>query len=112
MVDQERLQAAFGKIRERMLKSDGTPVLPDWTRQIVFHFPDVAQYWLLEVVNGQPQALTMVEEAPETEVQITMSSDTFVKLMDKTLSGFVAMTRGLVKVKASMGDMRRMQVFM
>ncbi len=112
MVEQERLQAAFDKIRERMLTPTGEPALPGWTRQIQFYFPDLEQYWLLEVVDGLPQALQALPEETEAEVRITMSSDTFVKLMERTLSGFVAMTRGLVKVKASMADMRRMQVFM
>ncbi len=112
MVEQERLMAAFEKIRERMLNADGTPVLPDWTRQIQFHFPDVQQYWLLDVVNGLPQHLVQQDEEAEADVRISMSSDTFVKLMERSLSGFVAMTRGLIKIKASMADMRRMQVFM
>lgn len=112
MVEHAELLAAFEKIHARMLTETGEPVLSGWTRQIQFYFPDVDQYWLLQVKEGIPQGVTCLNEEQEAEVRITMSSDTFVKLMDRTLSGFVAMTRGLVKVKASMADMRKMQVFM
>lgn len=112
MVEQAELLAAFEKIHARMINEAGEPVLPGWTRQIQFYFPDLEQYWLLRVDGGIPQGVERLDEEQDAEVRISMSSDTFVKLMNRTLSGFVAMTRGLVKVKASMADMRKMQVFM
>lgn len=112
MVERAELLAAFAKIHARMINEAGEPVLPGWTRQIQFYFPDLDEYWLLQVVDGVPQGVERLDEEQDAEVRISMSSDTFVKLMNRTLSGFVAMTRGLVKVKASMADMRKMQVFM
>lgn len=109
--DNKLLLDAFEKTRARMIDDQGNPVLKGWDRKIQFYFPDLNEFWMLTVVDGRPQLIEQ-EEDDETEVRLSMSSETFISLMDRTLSGFVAMTRGLVKIKATMGDMRKMQVFM
>ncbi|HOT92692.1 MAG TPA: SCP2 sterol-binding domain-containing protein [Anaerolineae bacterium] len=111
MVTQEMLLEALEKARARMIGADGTPVLPGWDRKIQYHFTDIDEYWAMVVEDGRPQPVTR-EELDDPDIRLTMSAETFVGLMDKTLSGLVAMTTGKVKVKASMADMRKMQVFM
>ena len=111
MVTQETLLEALEKARARMTGEDGAPVLPGWDRKIQYYFPDVEEYWAMVVEDGHPLPLTRAE-LDDPDIRLTMSVETFVGLMDKTISGLVAMTTGKVKVKASMADMRKMQVFM
>jgi putative sterol carrier protein len=111
MVTEDALREALEKARTRMIGDDGTPVLPGWDRKIQYYFPDVEEYWAMVVEDGYPLPVTC-EELDDPDIRLTMSTETFVGLMDKTINGLVAMTTGKVKVKASMADMRKMQVFM
>ena len=111
MVTQDVLLEALEKARTRMVDADGAPVLPGWDRTIQYYFPDMDEYWAMVVEDGRPLPITR-EELDGPDIRLTMSAETFVGLMDKTINGLVAMTTGKVKVKASMADMRKMQVFM
>ncbi len=111
MADREALLAALKKARARMLDEDGKPRLEGWTRTILYWFPDVDEYWTMEVVDGYPQP-PVQGACDDPDIQITMSTDTFVGLMDRTINGMMAVATGKVKVRASMGDTRKMGVFM
>ncbi len=111
MVTQDVLLEALEKARARMIDAHGAPVLPGWDRTIQYYFPDMEEYWAMVIEDGHPLPV-MREELDDPDIRLTMSAETFIGLMNKTLSGLVAMTTGKVKVKASMADMRKMQVFM
>jgi putative sterol carrier protein len=94
-----------------LFDKEGQPVLAGWNRKILYHFSDTDEYWAMLVVDGRPEqpALGEIEDA---DIRITVSTETFVGLMNGTINGLKAVTTGKVKVKAAMSDMRKMQVFM
>ena len=111
MTNRIELAAALETARRRLIDAEGQPVIPGWNRQIEYYFSDVDEHWLMAVVDGMP-AEPVQQEAEDPDIRITMSSETFVGLMNGTISGLKAVTSGKVRVKASMADMRQMQVFM
>ncbi len=111
MSTQDPLLKALETARARMMDAEGAPVLPGWDRKIQYYFTDVDEYWAMEVEDGHPLPVRRAE-LDDADIRLTMSTETFIGLMNKTINGLVAMTSGKVKVKASMADMRKMQIFM
>ncbi len=110
MSNRENLVQALEKARERMIDENGEPVLAGWTRKILYCFSDTDEYWYMQVVDGRPQP-PVQEEIDDPGIRLTMSTETFIGLMNGTINGMLAMTTGKVKIKASMADMRKMKVF-
>ena len=92
-----------------MIDEEGKPV--GWHRKVLYHFSDTDEYWYMQVIDGHPQKLVQ-EKIDDPDVRITISTETFIGLMNGTINGMRAFTSGKVKVKASMSDMRKLQVFM
>ena len=111
MPDRKEFLAALETARSRMIDEDGKPVLTGWNRKVLYHFPDIDEYWYMQVVDGYPQP-PVQEEIEDADVRIRMTSEIFVGLMNGTVNGMRAFTSGKVKVKASMADVRKLQVFM
>jgi hypothetical protein len=85
-----------------------------WTRLMRYDFPDIGLSATIGVADGVPAE--PVENGPgaggaaaPAQVSYEMSSDTFLAIARKELTGMQAYTRKLVKVKASMGDLLKLQ---
>lgn len=111
MASREELVSALEKARYRLINERGEPVLQGWDREILYCFSDTDEYWCMRVVDGRPEQ-PVQKESDDADIRITMATETFVGLMDGTLSGLKAMTTGKVRVRASMADMRKLQAFM
>jgi hypothetical protein len=108
----EALVNALEKARQRMLDANGEPVVKGWNRQILYYFPDVEEYWLMQVVEGMPEPpAQQPDEVDGADIRLTMAAETFIGLMNGTVNSTQAFITGKVKVKASMADMGKMQVF-
>jgi len=85
-----------------------------WSRRMRYDFPDIGLSAAIEVADGVPAE--PVEGGPgaadasaPAQVVYEMSSDTFLAIARKELTGMQAYNRKLVKVKASMGDLLKLQ---
>ncbi len=109
----QALLGALEKARQKMLRENGDPVIENWNRKILYHFSDTDEYWLMTVTDGRPDPPTQQpDEVDEADIRLTMTTETFIGLMNGTVNGTQAFVGGRVKVKASMADMGKMQVFM
>ena len=71
-------------------------------------FPDIGLTATITVTDGVPSE--PAEGASDgAQVSYEMSSDTFLAIARKELTGMQAYTRILVKVKATMGDLLKLQ---
>lgn len=79
-----------------------------WSRLMRYVFPDIGLSATIRVNDGVPAD---PEEGGTAEAQVVyeMSSETFLAIARKELTGMQAYTRKLVKVKASMGDLVKLQ---
>jgi len=79
-----------------------------WSRIMRYVFPDLGLSATIVVRDGVPSE-PAEGGADAAEVSYEMSSDTFLAIARKELTGMQAYTRKLVKVKASMGDLLKLQ---
>jgi putative sterol carrier protein len=79
-----------------------------WNRTMQYHFPDIDLFVVLPVVDGVPGDLRE-GKAEDAEVSYEMSSDTFLAIHRKEITGMQAFMKKLVKVKASMPDLLKLQ---
>ncbi|MBN1483930.1 MAG: SCP2 sterol-binding domain-containing protein [Chloroflexia bacterium] len=107
----EALLQALETARDRLLDDEGQPVLPGWDRCILYYFSDLDQYWTMQVAGGVPEPAVQAEP-DEADIRITTTSKTFIGLMEGSVNPMMAVAGGKVRVKASIADMRQMQVFM
>jgi hypothetical protein len=108
----QALLNALEKARQKMIRENGEPVIENWNRQILYCFSDRDEYWLMKVVNGRPGLpVQQPDEVDEVDIRLTMTTETFIGLMNGTINGMQAFVGGRIKVKASMADMGKMQVF-
>ena len=79
-----------------------------WSRLMRYVFHDIGLSATIAVKDGVPSDPA---EGGEDAAQVSyeMSSDTFLSIARKELTGMQAYTRKLVKVKASMGDLLKLQ---
>ena len=79
-----------------------------WTRTMQYHFPDLDLHLIIPVTDGVPGEISE-GVAEGAQVSYEMSSDTFLAIHRKEMTGMNAFTRKLVKVKASMPDLLKLQ---
>lgn len=109
----QALLNALEMARKKMIREDGKPAIENWNRQILYHFSDTDEYWLMKIVDGRPEPpIQQPDEGDAADIRLTMTTETFIGLMNGTINGTQAFIGGRVKVKASMADMGKMQVFM
>lgn len=94
--------------RRRFTHEKVAPTLKGWTRVMQYTFPDLELHLTLPVTDGVPGEI-VVGKVEGAQVFYEMSSDVFLAIDRKELSGMKAFTQKLVKVKASMPDLMKLQ---
>jgi hypothetical protein len=79
-----------------------------WSRVMQYVFPDIGLSMTISVKDGVPSE-PVEDGADAAQISYEMSSDIFLAIARKELTGMQAYTRKLVKVHASMGDLLKLQ---
>jgi putative sterol carrier protein len=108
MPSREELRQLFELQMQRFYEEKALKAFQGWTRTMQYFFTDIEEFWYVRVVNGKPgePAEGRVEKP---EVLYEMSSDTFAAIARREITGMKAYMQGKVKVKASMGDLMKLQ---
>jgi putative sterol carrier protein len=81
-----------------------------WNKTMQYHFTDTDQYWVIRLVNGEPQTAQKLEgPAEKPEIQYDMDTDTLRAMSRGELSGMEAFQQKRLRMKASMPDMMKLQ---
>lgn len=100
----ETLKAQNGRFSHPKVASS----FKGWNRTMQYVFPDLDLAVTIPVRDGVPgEPVEGRVTAPE--VVYEMSSDTFLAIAHKEITGMKAFTQKLVKVKASMPDLLKLQ---
>ena len=83
----------------------------DWNKKLQYHFTDIDEYYVIELINGEPQPLVK-EKLEDPDIMYSMSTDTFLKLNKGEISGLKAYQRKLLKIKATMPEIMKLQKFL
>ena len=79
-----------------------------WSRVMQYHFTDLDLYLAIPVSDGVPGEI-IEGKVDNAQVDYEMASDTFLAIDRKEITGMKAFTHKLVKVKASMPDLMKLQ---
>jgi len=108
MADRSTVLETLREQRGRFTHQKVASSFKGWTRTMQYHFPDLNLFVTLPVTDGVPGEI--IEGTAEgAQVNYEMSSDTFLAIHRKEMTGMSAFTRKLVKVKASMPDLLKLQ---
>jgi hypothetical protein len=108
MADRTMVLETLREQRGRFTHQKVATSFKGWTRTMQYYFPDLDLYLTLPVNDGVPGDVAEGMSGAAT-ISYEMSSDTFLAIHRKEISGMSAFTRKLVKVKASMPDLLKLQ---
>lgn len=108
MVDREELMKILNDQRKKYTHKDVARHFKTWNKKLQYHFTDLDEYYVIELVNGDPKPL-IKEKLEKPDIMYSMSSDTFIAMNKGEISGFKAYQRGELKVKATMGEIMKLQ---
>ena len=79
-----------------------------WNKTLQYHFTDIDEYYVIELVDGVPQPLEK-KKLDDPTIKYSMSVDTFIELNSGKVSGFKLYQQKKLKVKATMPEMMKLQ---
>ncbi len=81
-----------------------------WNKQMQYHFPDIGEHWLLTFVDGQAQRPVRLDAPlPKPDISYEMDTWTLEAMSAGRLSGEKAYLTRRLRIKASFGDMLKLQ---
>jgi putative sterol carrier protein len=106
---EQDLERALEGFRLKMLDPRVVRDYKSWSGKVMqYHFTDTGVYYHIRFQDGLPQPA--VKDKPEkADVYYEMSSETFLAMSRKEISGLKAYALGKVKVRASMPDLLKLQ---
>ena len=108
MASREEVIQKLGEQTARFTNPKVASSFKGWTRTMQYVFPDIDLAMVIEVKDGVP-AQPVEGKAEAAQVVYEMSTDTFLAIARKELGGLKAYSQKLVKVKASMPDLLKLQ---
>ena len=80
----------------------------NWNKTVQYYFPDMDEYYKIVLNNGDPVEVSQ-GKSEKPEIQYEMTTETFLDIVNKKISGMKAYNQKKVKVKASMPDLLKLQ---
>ena len=106
MANREQVQSGFETTLSRMREQ--ARHFRKWNKKMQYHFPDLNEDLFISINDGEPGEPEQ-GVAEDAEIVYRMDSDTFVAIIDRSISGLAAYKEGKVKLKASPVDMIKLQ---
>ena len=79
-----------------------------WNKTVQYYFPDMDEYYKIVLKNGEPVEVAQ-GKSEKPDIQYEMTTDTFLEIVNKKLTGMKAYNQKKVKVKGSMPDLMKLQ---
>jgi ferredoxin len=100
--------AVLDEVREKMTKPHIQKVFASWNKIMQYHFTDSGESFFISITGGVPGPVTR-GIAENAEIIYWVSGPVFVGLMKGTIDGFKAFRKKMVKVKAPVRDLVKLQ---
>jgi putative sterol carrier protein len=104
----EELKQLLELQMQRFYDEKAVKAFKGWTKTMQYYFTDIDEFWYIRVVDGKPGEPNQ-GKVEKPEVLYEMSSETFASIARREITGMKAYMQGKVKVKASMGDLMKLQ---
>ncbi|MBD3191139.1 MAG: 4Fe-4S dicluster domain-containing protein [Candidatus Heimdallarchaeota archaeon] len=94
--------------RQKFLNEEINKAFRKWNKTMLYYFTDLDEYWYFEIKNGKPQPLKE-GKVENPDIFYTLSGRVFIGLMRGEIDGFKAFRKKLVKVKAPIRVLIKLQ---
>ena len=108
MADRDSVIEHLELARERFLDEKLLKYYQKWNKTVQYQFTDSGEYWGFELTRGHPGPLRE-GQVEDPSIEYIMSTDTFIAISMKQLTGMAAYKQGLVDIKASMSDLTKLR---
>jgi putative sterol carrier protein len=108
MLGNEECAKILESERLRFQEEKNAKLLSGWNKTMQYAFTDSGESFHIVFADGKPGPVIR-GKAEKPEIEYRMDTDTFAAITAKTLDSMKAFSRGLVKIKASMPDMMKLQ---
>jgi hypothetical protein len=108
MASRDEVRETVLALRSKFSHEKIAPAFKGWSRIMQYHFPDIDLSLAIPVKDGVPEQI-VEGRVDGAQIVYEMDSDTLLALARKEISGMKAYSQKLVKVKASMTDLLKLQ---
>jgi putative sterol carrier protein len=108
MVDRDLFMKTLEEQRNKYTDDRVAKHFKGWNKTLQYYFTDVDEYYVIELIDGQPQPLVQ-KKLENPDIMYSMSTDTFLAMSRKEISGFKAYQQKKLKVKATMQEILKLQ---
>jgi ferredoxin len=106
--DREGALKVMEETRQKYLRPELQKVFRKWNKTMLYDFTDLEESWHFEIVKGIPGPLKM-GSIEKPDIHYTLTTHVFIGLTKGTIDGFKAFRKKLVKVKAPVLDLIKLQ---
>jgi ferredoxin len=106
--DKSEVLEVLEETRMKFLDESINKKFRKWNKRMLYYFTDLDEYWHFEIKEGKPEPLK-AGEIEDPDIFYTLSGSVFIGLMRGEIDGFKAYRKKLVKVKASVRDLIKLQ---
>lgn len=107
-IGREEVFKVLESTRQKFISSELTKVFKKWNKSILYYFTDLNEHWHFKIIDGKPGPLKQ-GEIENPSISYILSGPVFVGLMRGEIDGFKAFRKKLVKVKAPVKDLIKLQ---
>ena len=108
MVNKEDLLKYLDEQSKKFTHEKVVKSFKNWNKTMQYHFTDTDEYYAIKLVNGQPEPV-IEGKIENPDIKYTMSTETFISLSKKEISGFKLYQQKKIKVKATMPEILKLQ---
>lgn len=108
MVDKEDLMKYLDEQSKKFTHEKVVKSFKNWNKIMQYHFTDTDEYYTIKLVNGQPEPV-IEGKVDSPDIEYTMSTEIFIALSKKEISGLKAYQQKKIKVKATMPEILKLQ---
>ena len=108
MVEKEELLKYLDEQRMKYTHEKVASSFKNWNKILQYHFTDTDEYYIIKLVNGQPEPV-IEGKVENPDIEYMMSTESFLALAKKEISGFKLYQQKKIKLKAKMTEILKLQ---
>ncbi len=98
------------RVQERFTDPANRDYFKDFTKTLLFEFPDTKQAFVMTIVNGNATLEEKTIEKPD--IKTTANTDVLAGIMDKKVNPMTAYMTRRIKVQGAQEDLMKLQKLM
>jgi len=106
--DRAKVLEVLEETRQKFTREDNINTFKKWNKTFLYHFTDLDEFYHFSLTNGIPSDIKE-GKIENPDISYTISGTVFIGMMRGEIDAFKAFRKKLVKIKASVKDMIKLQ---